>query len=84
MMSQLECSQHRLMRRVYRSIYSLIRIWIDSVRNVFRNFKYESLSQQNWRDRLVNQSVELEFWALFVGKLLFTFSHAMMALWSDK
>ena len=50
----------------------------------FLNFKYEALSQQHWRGRLVNLPVELEFWVLFVGKLLFTFSHATMALWSDK
>ena len=30
------------------------------MRSVFLNFKYESLSQQNWRGRLVNLSVELE------------------------
>ena len=62
---------------VSRSIYSLIRIWIDSIRNVFLK---ESLSQQNWRGRLINLLVGFEVWVSFVGKLLLTFSHVTIAL----
>ena len=65
----------------FRSIYSLIRIWIGSVHNVFLNFKYESFSQQNCRGKRSKLLVEFKVWVSLAGKLVLRFNHATIALW---